>query len=245
MPKIHFNGARSDEYGVALYIVLVIVLMTSLFAIWAARSAMFHEILTGNEADYQRTFEAAQILMTDAEFDIRGLQASGKPCDAKNICRASTPIRFPTDRAEMVELITYLDTLPTGCAFGICRKRLDVQDFWSDPSMLLKMTSSDVGARYGQFTGASSGSGANPILAINETARQIKDLKGAWYWIEILPFADTETGLLSEYEKNPHLAAYAPDKRRPWLYRITIYARGRKKGTEVVLQSVLSLQSME
>ena len=249
MPEFHFHHHRNRQTGAALYIVLIIVLMTSLLAIWASRSALFHEILTGNEADYQRAFEAAQTLMKDAELDIRSIHASGAPCSAENatgnVCRASTPAHFPHDRAELVDLISYLNTLPSGCAYGICRKRAGFQDFWSDPTTLLQMTVTNVGARYGQFTGAAAGPGGNPILGLSESSSQIKDLKGAWYWIEILPFATAEVGLLSAYENNPHLKAYAPDKSAPWIYRITVYARGQKKGTEVVLQTVLSFQSSE
>ena len=107
------------------------------------------------------------------------------------------------------------------------------------------MTAANVGARYGQFTGAKAGPGGNSVLAFNGIANQVQDLKGAWYWIEILPFVDSGAGLLSSYENNPHLKAYAPDKLHPWIYRITAYARGKKKGTEVVLQTVLSFQSSE
>ncbi|QIL82682.1 pilus assembly protein PilX [Diaphorobacter sp. HDW4A] len=237
------------ETGVALYVVIIIVLMISLLSIWAARIAFFHEILTSNEADHQKTFEAAQILMKDAELDIRHMLASGALCPMTssdgNICRVSAPVHFPVDRGEMVDLVTYLDTLPTGCALGICRKRPGIQDFWSDAVLLLNMTATNVGARYGQFTGAVSGPGGNPVLAINETAKNAKDLKGAWYWIEVLPFADAQIGLLSSYENNPHLKTYAPDSRQPWIYRITVFAKGRKNGTEVVLQSLISLQSSE
>ncbi|MBF5005271.1 pilus assembly protein PilX [Diaphorobacter sp. NR2-3-3-1] len=237
------------ESGVALYVVIIIVLMVSLLSIWAARSAFFQEILTGNEADHQTTFEAAQILMNDAELDIRQMQASGDACPAVNsdgnICRASTSVHFPADRGEMVDLIAFLDNMPTGCALGICRKRSGIQDFWSDAALLRNMTAADVGARYGQFTGAVSSPGGNPLLAIQASSSNTKDLKGAWYWIEVLPFIDAQTGLLSIYENNPHFKTYAPDSRRPWIYRITVFAKGRKQGTEVVLQSLLSLQSSE
>lgn len=245
-----FNGRyASHQHGAALYVVLVIVLMSSLLAIWAARSALFHEILTGNDADYQRTFEAAQILMRDAETDIQNGQTASPACKTNNSsgnpCRLSSPIHFPIHRSELVELINYLDSLPTGCSHGICRKRAGAQDFWSDPPLLAQMTAENIGARYGQFTGAASGPGGNPILAMQQTGNSSGAHKGAWYWIEILPFVDAPVRLISGYENNAYLTAFAPDSRRPWIYRITVYARGNKKGTTVVLQSVLSLQSEE
>ena len=237
------------QRGAALYIVLIVIMMTILLAIYAARTALFHEVLTGNEADYQKTFEAAMTLMQDAEMDILQIQASGTACQSDesngDICRRTTNLHFPSDKAELADLLLFLDTLPTGCLKGICRKRSGIQDFWSDPQLLLQMTASDNGARYGQFTGAGSGAGGNAVLSIRSDVSRASDMKGAWYWVEVLPFVDASVGLLSSYESNGHTKAYAPDKSKPWIYRITVFARGQKKGSEVLLQSVLSLQSSE
>ena len=63
------------QRGVSLFIVIVFVMMSMLLALWGARTSLFNEIIVGNDADYQRAFEAAQALIQDAEFDIRGERA--------------------------------------------------------------------------------------------------------------------------------------------------------------------------
>ncbi len=65
-----------------------------LLALWAARTSLFNEMIVGNDADYQRAFEAAQALLQDAELDIRrespdGLTACTNP--DPNKCRDTNP----------------------------------------------------------------------------------------------------------------------------------------------------------
>ena len=88
----------------------------------------------------------------------------------------------------------------------------------------------DVGARYGQFTGALSDSeNASAILADTSDPD-----RGAWYWIEILPYSNAGApGLIMgggskqvlELSNDPNVA-----------YRITAIAYGMRRGTMVVLQ---------
>lgn len=70
---------RANQRGVALFVVIVFVLLTMLAALWASRTALFGEMIVGNDADYQRAFEAAQALLQDAELDIREEHADGTP----------------------------------------------------------------------------------------------------------------------------------------------------------------------
>ena len=67
----------AKQQGVALFVVIVLVMLSMLLALWSARSALFGEIVVGNDADYRRTFEAAQAMLQDAEFDIRGVRPDG------------------------------------------------------------------------------------------------------------------------------------------------------------------------
>ena len=71
---------RQREQGVALLTIIIFVLLTMLMALWASRTAIFNEMLVGNDADYQRAYEAAQALVQDAELDIRGERANGTAC---------------------------------------------------------------------------------------------------------------------------------------------------------------------
>ena len=80
----HFK--KYKQQGIALYVVIVLVLLSMLLALWAARSSLFNELLLGNDADYQRTFEAAQAMLQDAEFDIRGTKADGSICTPDGRC---------------------------------------------------------------------------------------------------------------------------------------------------------------
>ena len=60
-----------NQRGVALFVVIIFVLMSMLLALWSSRTSLFNEMVVGNDADYQRAFEAAQLLLQDAEMDIR------------------------------------------------------------------------------------------------------------------------------------------------------------------------------
>ncbi|WP_422847351.1 pilus assembly PilX family protein [Acidovorax sp. M14] len=247
----------------ALYVVIVFVLLSMLLALWAARSALFNEILVGNDADYRRTFEAAQAMIQDAEFDIRGLQPDGSACARtagnSDLCRpppspaipasgatpatpatAGADVYFDFETKDLGNMLSTVQSLsPNGtlCYKGICQKRPDPQDFWNDSTKMTAMTAANVGARYGQFTGASAAATANPILA--ETASG----KGAWYWVEIMPYIDPDgLSLLSGMPPGSNVERFAPMRTKLFVYRITAIARGNKPGSEVVLQSTLSLQ---
>ena len=103
------------------------------------------------------------------------------------------------------------------------------------------MIAANVGARYGQFTGAATGgtstTASNPILKKTDTD------EGGWYWVEVMPY-DSSAGnsklITTETSGNlglnllPNVA-----------YRITAIARGLKPSTQVVLQSTFVRQRMK
>jgi len=70
------KNARKNQRGIALYVVIVLVLLTMLLALWASRTAIFNELIVGNDADYQRAYEAAQAMLEDAKTDIM-MQTNG------------------------------------------------------------------------------------------------------------------------------------------------------------------------
>lgn len=236
------------QRGVALFVVIVFVMLSMLLALWASRTSLFNEMVVGNDADYQRAFEAAQALLQDAELDIRGEMADGNLC-AASPCRAYTSkLQFPGDTNEINPLITALEAETTRCKDGLCARRVGRQDFWNYATAAtpIKPTAnaaqgevplSDlmaVGARYGQFTGAQLGSStapANPILAAPEAGR---------YWIEIMRYSDTA--------KSANLIVDSTTSQLPLnldvyvVFRITALAIGRKPGTTVVLQETYARQ---
>ena len=250
--KISFSSFRKKEKGIALYIVLVVIMMSTLLALWSSRTSLFNEMLVGNDADYRRTFEAAQAMLQDAEFDIRGVNTDGTFCvvdlDAAkgDVCRRTTSVYFDIETKDLETIFSSITTANniTNCYKGICLKRFNPlskkpQDFWNDSTTLNSMIAQDIGARYGQFTGAKIGTVGNPILNDQTAGR------GAWYWVEILPYVDPNISLLSNLPPGSNVELFAPSRKKPWVFRITALARGLKANTEVVLQSTLSLKSVE
>ena len=244
-------AVAARQRGMALFVVIVFVMLSMLLALWASRTSLFNEMVVGNDANYQRAFEAAQALIQDAELDIRGEMADGTPCGAPP-CRAYTSkLQFPGDTNEINPLITALEAEPTRCKDGLCARRVGRQDFWNYATAdtvvkpaanagLGEVPLSDlmtVGARYGQYTGAQLGSSdkpANPMLA-NKTAGQ-----GGWYWIEILRYSDKA--------KSANLIVDSTTSQLPLnldvyvVFRITALAVGPRPGTTVVLQETYARQ---
>ena len=246
---------RTRQRGVTLFVVIVFVMLAMLLALWASRTSLFNEMVVGNDADYQRAFEAAQALLQDAELDIRGENPDGTPCSSGQ-CRNSVAgaDRIPLDSSEVTPLLADLDTKATKCSHGLCLKRAGRQDFWNysnstvtqTPAVeagelsLAELTVANVGARYGQYTSATVGdpsvaaTAANPILADTSTATS-----GGWYWIEIMPYDESSknSGLIVDATTGNAAASLLALNLRPnVVYRITALAYGRKPNTMVVLQ---------
>lgn len=245
----HHLARRQKQRGISLYVIIILVLLSMLLALWASRTALLNEMIVGNDADYRRAFEAAQAMLQDAEMDIRGVNTNGSYCtpdaDKGDVCRRLTTIYFDIETKDLPNLINTLGTHDSKCYKGICQKFADPQDFWHDPTRLAEMTAENVGARYGQFTGAKTGTGGNPILNVTATPSALKERRGAWYWVEVLPYVDPNISLLKGVPPGANVEIFAPSRKKRWVYRITALARGLKPGTEVVLQSTLSLSLAE
>lgn len=235
---------RRYQRGISLFIVIVLVMLSMLLALWGSRTSLFNEMIVGNDADYQRAFEAAQALIQDAEFDIRGERPDGTVCvpgATADTCRpVGAPVWFPLEDQDLGVLFNTLDaaTATQNCVKALCLKRTGNQDFWIDKTTLDAMI--PAGARYGQFTGAEIGvagsKASNPILK-NTTAGQ-----GGWYWIEVMRYQANanNTGLISHGSSNLGL-----NLKPNVAYRITAIARGLKPSTQVVLQSTYVRQKLK
>ena len=247
---------RANQRGVALFVVIVFVLLTMLAALWASRTALFGEMIVGNDADYQRAFEAAQALLQDAELDIREEHADGTPwrqsdaartlnapCEANSdICRTKADLPRPPETAEdLGDLLAHLKTQSTGCQHGLCLKRTGKQDFWNDATTLAAMTTANVGARYGQYTGASKGDSSNPA---NPILQETGAGKGGWYWIEVLPYDQSSktSGAIVGGSGAINLDLLRHNLKPHVVYRITALAQGLKPNTRVVLQQTYARQ---
>ena len=245
--------ASSSQRGIALFTVMVFVMLSMLLALWASRTSLFNEMVVGNDADYQRAFEAAQALLQDAELDIRGENPAGGMCvGADDVCRTTTAEKIPLEAKDIGPLLGDLETYTAHCRNGLCAKRLGPQDFWNNEDStkgitLTQMTEtradgSTGGARYGQFTGAqwqsTSAKPVNPILADRGS-----NSKGGWYWIEVLRYDETSknAGVVVGTANNLLPLNLTPSL----IYRITALARGMKPNTLVVLQQTYAQQKLK
>ncbi|MBA4113119.1 MAG: pilus assembly protein PilX [Verminephrobacter sp.] len=250
MPRPHYRRPR--QRGVALFVVIVFVMLSMLLALWASRTSLFNEMVVGNDADYQRAFEAAQALLQDAELDIRGENPDGSPCTAAK-CRdkIATAVKIPLDPQEVTPLLADLDQKATKCSHGLCVKRSGRQDFWNKKDntgllagevALADVTKDNVGARYGDYTNATLGSTsapANPILADRSA-----DNQGGWYWIEVLRYDESNknSGLIVKPAGAAPSNYLSLNLKPNVVYRITALAYGRKPGTMAVLQQTYARQ---
>lgn len=229
---------RPRQLGISLFIVMVMVLLTTLMVMWGARSALFNEMVTGNDSDYQRALEAAQAMVRDAEFDIKGQQPDGSACRTglgfDGSCRetvidaSSSKVFYPQNVDDYQDLEAALAGRTPSCINGICLPTNVQPEFWktaTGPQGLDPMKA--VAARYGEFTGAK----ASPLVGDQSLVSSSTDAK-AWYWVEVLPY-DRTTALSAGPSQQ-----FAPDKDQPYVYRITGIARGLKDGTQAVVQTV-------
>ena len=124
---------KQSQRGISLFVVIVFVMLSMLLALWASRTSLFNEMVVGNDADYQRAFEAAQALLQDAELDIRGEKADGSACiGAGAICRTTGVKQIPLEAKEVATLLADLEGISGNaprCADGLCLKRTGRQDF--------------------------------------------------------------------------------------------------------------------
>lgn len=224
----------SNQRGVALLVVLAALLLTSIALLGSLQVGWLAERRVASEGDTQRAFAAAEALVRDAELDILGLRADGTPCDSASAglppCRSGVGdgAFFPKTDEDLDLLRTRLMPGHRLCRQGICLPDAAdaLKDAWT--SDLLAMTAgtaeSAIAATYGQFTGAVSGDDGNPLLKAATPH--------AWYWVEVFRYAQAG-GIVEAAADLP-----VPDRRHPFVYRITAYVKGLKPGTRVHLRSL-------
>ena len=246
---LHLRRSVQHQRGIALFVVIIFVMLSMLLALWASRTAIFNEMVVGNDADYQRAFEAAQSLIQDAELDIQQFDTTGyRPDDNAALTAVidGNIVGFSNERS----------TSPF-CENGLCVKRRGRQDFWNnhtdtteadDPEVSFEQMTRDNtgkrgGARYGAFTKASFNDPANTDVPTNPIlADRSADDRGGWYWIEVLSYADPDAvggaGLIVNDDPNAAAPTDLLDLRlKPSVvYRITAWARGLKPNSTAVIQ---------
>jgi type IV pilus assembly protein PilX len=238
------SGGRARQRGISLLVVMVVVLLSSLLALWAFRTSLVNETIVGNDADYQRAFEAAQAMIQDAELDIQGARADGTACVASatdvKVCRMGDTAAYPLEIADFQRMVTNLrsaDAAVPACRNGICLMRAGAQDFWTTQALIQPWLVDNVGARYGEYTGALPATVGNPLLS--ERRAMAGDERGAWYWVEVMQYTESQSSVITNADQ---ILALNLDPRV--VYRITAVARGLKPRTQVVLQSTFVRQKL-
>ncbi|MGJ7521320.1 pilus assembly PilX family protein [Variovorax sp. LT1P1] len=230
--KYHTNFAGRNQKGISLFVVLVMVLLTTLLVLWSSRTALLNELISGVDSDYQRALEAAQAMAKDAELDIKGADTSGAPC-AGTHCRefgvidvATNKAFFPTDMNEYWDMNALLGSSVPPCIAAVCvpgaNATFDANEFWRNATNLAAMKTK--AATYGKFTGAETGSASNPLLVPSKNK--------AWYWVELLPYDNSAS------TRGGAAKSLAPDDTTPLVYRITAIAEGVRPQTQAVVQTI-------
>lgn len=63
-------GRQSAAQGLALPVVLLLLLLTSMLSVWGVKQSLYSEQLARNQLDYQAAREAAETALRDAERDL-------------------------------------------------------------------------------------------------------------------------------------------------------------------------------
>lgn len=222
-----------SQKGIALFVVIVLVLLSTLLALWAGRTAFFAGMIASNEADYQRVVEAAQAMLQDAKEDIQINIANSKSTQTRGEEIISSKEEF-SDFAIALSNEKIDDAIKIYCKEGIClRLSNNLENFWDTKTTLEKMVHH--GVRYGTYTNHLKDEEGN-IITPNPILLRKGEKEGAWYWIEPIRFnggTDVTGG-----SNTPNTSM---------VYRITSIAFGLKNGTAgnfptnmAVLQTIIA-----
>lgn len=211
------------QRGVALVTVLVMMLLSLMLVMGGSRVGLLNERLSGNSTDYQRAFEAAEAVIADAKLD---LSCAGGRCGARAVGNL-----LPCDDASHGDLQALLAANNPPCNNGLCNdlgtatNGNPATSFWNNAAQFTAFTAAGRPARFGQFTNTNvtAAQAVNPLLVNN-----------AWYWIEVLRY-DTSLAAQQSFLGG---RVIAPNKSCPFIYRVTVVARGLRPGTQAVLQGL-------
>lgn len=232
---------QQTQTGIALFIVIVLVLLSTLLALWAGRTAFFAGLIASNEADYQRAVEAAQAMLEEAKQDILINTTNSKANPTRNDGEDIIDNKESFSNFATAMSINKIDSnIKIYCKDGIClRIEKNLEYFWEDKNTLEKMI--DIGGggvRYGTYTNHQKDSNGN-VITPNPILSRKGNKEGAWYWIEPIRFNSNNNAATLGGSNTPNT---------PVIYRITSIAFGLKGGNPnnfpinmAVLQSTIAL----
>ena len=224
------RGTHSrNQQGVALITVLVMMMLSLLLVLGGSRVGLLNERLAGNSTDYQRAYEAAEALLSDARLDVA--------CMTGNCVNRAAVTQFTCDTQQFLDLQNTLAALNPPCQDGICMDLGTATDgnpatrFWNNPAQWTTFTTGNRGANFGQYTGTNitAANAVNPLL-----------VDRSWYWIEILRYGAGSGGGRSMAGEQSYVGqrAISPDPGCSFVFRVTAASQGRRNGTTAVLQSL-------
>ncbi len=218
-------GARittppSRQAGVALLVAMMVLLLSALVAVGAARTSGLNESLTGNLSDQQRAFQAAEALLRDAQDTVVAhLQLSNADLAGDRLPNRNGQRFLPQSAQEYSEWVSALQARGQNgmpCVGGYCAFEPNptepLGNWWASEADLAAIW--DSGATYGLYTTAVAPAG------------QVTLANGR-FWVEVY-----------HYSQSLGSQANPPDDRHPFVYQLTAVVRGLKPGTQVVLRSV-------
>jgi len=234
---------RQRQQGISLIVVMVMLLLGTIVVLSSTRLGWFNERLVGGESDYQRAFAAAEALLRDAERDIRGIQIDNvTPCNPSPAfvgCRnfSSGHPFFPQSDDDLDLLQARVAAGANSCLRGICLpatvETLTAATWTANlPAMTAGVGATSIAAKYGEFTGIDPTTASNPLLAWTRPGVVPVVAPRAWYWVEVFRYSDA-AGIVAAAGNLP-----IPDRKHPYVYRITAYVQGLKPGTRVWLRSI-------
>ncbi|RMX04985.1 pilus assembly protein [Corticibacter populi] len=265
-----YRALRYPQRGIALFIVMVLVLLTSLLVLWATRSALLNEMVTGNDADYQRAFEAAQAMLRDAELDIMGVRANGTTTiprcgetGASASCRPAAlpanivvtgnaptlyfPSSYSLDDDDGGDLVVLEGLMPRfkefpngGCLAAICTGGVTRID---NPGGTENTFWANADLLEEMKASAASYGQYTGAQIGDEDKNGANPLlrDSAWYWVEPLLY---EASLSADAASRFAPRGGGTGNTTGIVYRITAYAEGRKPGTRIVLQNIFVKQAV-
>lgn len=213
--------SRRAQRGISLVVVMIMLLLSVMLAVGAARTALLNEALTGNLSDEQRALLAAEALLADAqETVIKHIRETTNVLAPDKLPNSQGMGFLPVSFADFTDFSLALENAngsATPCVKGYCTfspvPGAPVGDWWADPAVVDLLW--PLGASFGEYTAAASAAGN-------------VGLGNARFWVEVYP-----------YSKTLDTQAVQPPDTHPFVFQITVIARGLKAGTQVVLRSVI------
>lgn len=238
-----YQASVRRQQGVSLIVVMVMLLLGTIVVLSSTRVGWLNERLVGGESDYQRAFAAAEALIRDAERDIRGLQIDNETPCSNNAgfvgCRnfAGNQPFFPQEDNDFDLLQARVASGANSCLQGICLPAtvttLNAATWTTNLAAMTAGTgATSIGAKYGEFTGIDPATAGNPLLSWSRPGVVPVVAPRAWYWVEVFRYTDA-SGIVAAAGNVP-----VPDKKHPYVYRITAFVQGMKGGTRVWLRSI-------